>query len=956
MSSTMAGKHTTTAATLGRTMAVQHARRPLVDHGSHANYTAADDVRRSGRANKGHHTKNADALDEPMLNANKPKGKGNSNGNGNGTGNGNGKDKSDKKSQTAGSASGAGSARSQSADNEDEEEDAIIRCVCGDQRDIRGRQMICCDSCEVWQHNRCLNLPEGDYWDNKSYYCERCHPHDHVELLAAMARGEKPWSRKKGQKPPKSRPSDVKGDGKQDKSKPGTPQPAQESPAPASTSPQAPTPTQAQGSPAPAPSPAPVPAPKEPAPKEVSNSKAEPKVSLLTSRGRVDANSTQPKKEAPKSQPQSPVSEKRRHESTAEKDSSNKKRKKSSAPQAGKTAPPAEDSDMATEIEALPAKQKPLAEKLRDILASLIEDAASDSRGYHIPDGESSKSLATQFALQIDHAALQRHGEPVNAESPFVVQIRSIMFNVKRNNILIDRLLTGGLTPEGLASMAPEEMASEEKQREYAAMREANEKQMVLTEEPGPRLRKTHKGEELVGEDYMPDDNDFRAPPPRDRDLDAKPQPQSPSREGQMTVELPEDMGHSAPLAVDTSGTPVDGIRRSSAAFDINSVFDKVRSPQHDQQSFLHRRQSSIRAQERPQHGPGVDADVDRLLKDEDNDVDMSDYRSDPSIVWQGTLNMQQMDRFDAVARFVAGGDFGQVVPWDRLLSPSLPIQGRIESTKGDEYIRGLGSTGSHDVCVLALSPVSPESKEVMDHLYSYFAPRNRWGVIPVEGNEVVRDLYLIPVPPGGSNLPPFLDMLEHCTIETPRKEQMMLLALVAKLPEVKPPVPQAQNFEQFPPQNTPAHAAQASNGGPTNGPAPGPSPSPLTNPHGPQYSPVGASFSPAQNFAANNHLQYAQPPPHSNGPYGPPQPQSHSPTPQTGLHPRNPKMAEILGPYINMPTIQAILQSGAGDTMTDEQMGNLRYIMDTVPEARDDLSKLTQHFAAKIAPQNGQA
>ena len=66
--------------------------------------------------------------------------------------------------------------------------------------------------------------------------------------------------------------------------------------------------------------------------------------------------------------------------------------------------------------------------------------------------------------------------------------------------------------------------------------------------------------------------------------------------------------------------------------------------------------------------------------------------------------------------------------------------------------------------------------------------------------------------------------------------------------------------------------------------------------------------------------------------------------------------MAEILGPYINMPTIQAILQSGAGDTMTDEQMGNLRYIMDTVPEARDDLSKLTQHFAAKIAPQNGQA
>jgi hypothetical protein len=586
----------------------------------------------------------------------------------------------------------------------------------------------------------------------------------------------------------------------------------------------------------------------------------------------------------------------------------------------------------------------------------LIEAAASDSRGYQIPDGETSKSLATKFTLQINHAALQRHGEPVNAESPFFLQLRSIMFNVKRNNILIDRLLTGGLTPEGLASMAPEEMASEEKQREYAAMREANEKQMVLTEEPGPRLRKTHKGEEFVGDDLVPELSDFRAPPPRDRDLDDEPQPHSPSREGQTTVELPEDMGHSGSLTVDTSGT-LDGVRRSSTAFDINSVYDKVRSPQKDQQSFIQRRQSSIRAQDKPQQGPGADADIDRLLKDEDNDVETSDYvRSDPSIVWQGTLNMQQMDRFDAVARFVAGGDFGQVVKWEHLLTPNLPVQGRIESNKGDEYIRGLGSTGSHDVCVLALSPVSPESKDVMDHIFNYFHSRNRWGVVPVESNAVVRDLYVIPVPAGGSNLPPFLDMLEHCTIETPRKENMMLLALVAKLPEEpKPALPPAQNYDQFPPQpqHTPSHPAQPANG-PLNGAGPGPSPSPLTNPHAPQYSPVGASFSPAPAYTANSHLAYA-PPPQGNGPYAqhPPQPHSQSPMPQAGQQQGNPRMLELLGPYMHEPSIQAIVNSNLGSTMTDQQMGNLRHIMDTVPEARTDLSKLTEHMAAK---EGGQA
>ncbi|KAF2679805.1 hypothetical protein K458DRAFT_114231 [Lentithecium fluviatile CBS 122367] len=877
--------------------------------------TMADDVRRSGRANKGHHTKNADALDEPILNT-KSKAKG----------------KSEKKTSAAG---GTETARSQSAqsvekkEQKKEDKEDVIRCVCGDQRDIRGRQMILCDKCSVWQHNRCLNLPEGDYWENKEYYCEQCNPQDHVELLAAIGRGEKPWSRKKGQKPPKSRPSDVRADVREEKSQQPTPQPAQP-PTPPSVPAPAPAPTKAE-TPA-SPATASTPASKD-APQESSNGKAE----------------ANPSKETPKSQPQSPTGEKRRHESASEKDTS-KKRRKSSAPHTEKSPP---QSEVASEIDALPSKQRrPLAEKLRDILVPLIDVAASDSRGYHIPDGETSRSLATTFALQIDQALLMRHGDTVNQESPFFKQHRSIMFNVKKNTILIDRLLTGGLTPEELAAMAPEEMASEEKQREYAAIREANEKQMVLTEETGPRLRKTHKGEEVVGEDYMPDDSTFRAPPPREREPDEQAQPQSPSRDGQMTVELPEDVGHRGPLAVDTSGAPVDGVRRPSAAFDINSVFEKVRSPQHDQQAFLPRRQSSIRAQERPQQGPGVDADIDRLLKDEDNDVEMSDYRSDPTIVWQGTISMQQMERFDTVARFVAGGDFGQVVPWDKLLASLLPIQGRIESGKGDEYIRGLGSTGSHDVAVLALSPVSSEGRAAFDHLYHYFQPRNRWGVVPVEGNDSVRDLYVIPVPPGGSNLPPFLDMLEHCTIETPRKEHMMLLALVAKLPEVKPQLQQAQQIEQYPGQTTPGpqppHSIQAPNG-PTNGP--GPSPSPLTNPHGPQYSPVGTSFSPAQSFAANHHIQYAQPPPQqqpNNGhPYAPQQvpPQSH---PQA----INPRMTEILGPYINEPTTLQILQSGVGTTMTEDQMANLRYILDTVPEARASMKVLTEHLAARVVPE----
>jgi hypothetical protein len=221
-----------------------------------ADTVAADETRRSGRANKGQHTKLPDLLDEPLV----PKTKAQA--------------KAEKKGPTKAKSDTPRAQSPQSEEQGHEEDDAIIRCVCGDQRDIRGRQMICCDKCEAWQHNKCLGLPEGDYWEDKTYYCERCKPQDHTELLAAMARGEKPWARKKGSKP-KARPSDVNvklddkaGTPQQSVSVPPSPVPAQ--PTKASTA--TPTPTPA---PAAAPSPATAPAPLA---EDASNGHDDPKV------------------------------------------------------------------------------------------------------------------------------------------------------------------------------------------------------------------------------------------------------------------------------------------------------------------------------------------------------------------------------------------------------------------------------------------------------------------------------------------------------------------------------------------------------------------------------------------------------------------------------------------------------------------------------------------------------
>jgi hypothetical protein len=229
-----------------------------------------------------------------------------------------------------------------------------------------------------------------------------------------------------------------------------------------------------------------------------------------------------------------------------------------------------------------------------------------------------------------------------------------------------------------------------------------------------------------------------------------------------------------------------------------------------------------------------------------------------------------------------------------------------------------------------------------MDHLYEYFHSRGRWGVVPVDGNDILRDLYVIPIEEGGSNLPPFIDMLEYCTIETPRKEHMLLLALVAKLPEVKPQLPPTEHYERYPAQEI--AAGQIAEPGLTNGPTNGPNPSPLTNPHAPQFSPVSAAYPPGQYgnpFAPQaNMVPSQQPTPPINAP----------------PHHQIPRALEILGPHIDAPVIITILGStlSQNSVVSELQMTNLRHIMDTVPEARDNIAVLTNHLQHKTQA-NGQ-
>ena len=98
------------------------------------------------------------------------------------------------------------------------EPEEVIRCICGvtsEEEDEEERTMICCDSCLVWQHNECMEIPDK-LPEGEQYFCEQCRPDIHKDLLAKIANGEKPWEERARQRE-EERSKGRKGKGKKNK-------------------------------------------------------------------------------------------------------------------------------------------------------------------------------------------------------------------------------------------------------------------------------------------------------------------------------------------------------------------------------------------------------------------------------------------------------------------------------------------------------------------------------------------------------------------------------------------------------------------------------------------------------------------------------------------------------------------------------------------------------------------
>ena len=822
----------------------------------------SDEPRRSGRATKGQH-KN---LELPDDHAKKGKSK-------------SPKEKSAKLSAepTPGPSEAGG----------DEEE--IIRCICGEyeeEEDVE-RDMICCDQCSAWQHNDCMGLTFVKGQEPDQYYCEQCRPENHTTLLAKINAGEKPWEelaekrrqeaeekkskRKKGKKGGrKGRPSESRTDAS----------------TPARTAPSA-TPGPG-GSPAPA-------------------------VSAVSA-------SAEPEKNGHAVDSRRSSTNKRKLDEATEADNVNTSippnhhiqnvnlliyqgpqvKQQRVSPQSTPTAIPEATApriktDTTPEARTVGALEElmPARKSVATHLIKLFVDqitAALKAGSFTLRANQSVEDMAQQLALSIEDATYEsicgRSGEP---NESYKAQLRSIIFNVKKNTSLRDRLLIGSLSPKVLSQMTSAEMASEELQQKDAEIKREADRHHTIIQEQGPRIRRTHKGEELIEDEHHGANESIFSRGPRRAVDDGSPIHKSPT----------------SPMGPQQSKTETDGYVRglSPEGAHHDHVFPEVAPAIYEPV---------------PNGRVQADAEIDQLLRDDEPyspPYSPKDFNDDGTI-WRGKVTMPPIGEFSSSAKHVGGADLSGRIPWSQLAPATLVVDGRIDIRRATDYLCGLQFSKSTDVSVIAISsPDQPTDRAGFDKMFDYFHSRGRYGVIGKHPLSAVKDTYIVPMEIGTTTMPEFIELLENISLEVPITQRILLTIFVVKTGESNPSSVQP-----------PSH--QASQEPPVSG-----SPSVAATPQQPQFS-AGTAPTPPSHFGGfnSNPATYVQQAPAQQGQLTP----QHQPA-LTGL----PAAVQVLGSQVDAPAIQQLLKTAPNVDMA--QLSVVRDILARQPAAAAHYDTLMQ-------------
>ncbi|CAL3969580.1 unnamed protein product [Diplocarpon coronariae] len=638
--------------------------------------------------------------------------------------------------------------RSKKAQKEEEEEEPedgaeIIRCVCGavETGAHDTEPWIACDDCDAWQHNVCVGIPIHKEDIPEHYQCEQCNPAAHKELLEGLKRGIHLWEKRRKAYQNSLKEAAVQGDPRKKGKKKGK---------------------------------------RASEPKNETNGKSSAPATPVPEKTKKDATALR-----------AGSAKRKVRDESQDKDSIKEPKAKVLKVSVAHVSPRQDSppSELPTKISEIMDKVKAGGAKMFLKNLSVTVQTAIRDGVYVLAPNDTAESKAERLAIQVADALGEVHREG----DPFSRQARMIGANLKTNQELTNNLLVRKLLPLNLAMMSSDDMLSKELKREVDELKARNDKQAIMVTDDGPRVRRTHKGEEIIESDDFAMSSDVTMPTSRRRSmLDPNASMVTRSRENSPgdQVELPQEIdsyrsqddirGNAAPqLAIQTKTPPA---RKSSKAdFDIQKVFSSVQAQSPTTTQHV-RRESTNTAP--PANGPGFDPEIDKMLQDDDGESDAYspvEFPADPEVIWQGCVTMESVARFPATAKYVAGKHHGSLEEWAKYLTKDLRIAGRIDPDKANEYLCGMRYSPPTDVVVVEIIPSGEAASNSFQDLYNYFQSRRRYGVLTNKGLGNIRDTYLVPVPPNPGNLPDFITNLEAHQVPEERNEPILLVTLVIR-------------------------------------------------------------------------------------------------------------------------------------------------------------------------------
>ncbi|KAG7900285.1 hypothetical protein KL935_003028 [Ogataea polymorpha] len=357
-------------------------------------------------------------------------------------------------------------------------------------------------------------------------------------------------------------------------------------------------------------------------------------------------------------------------------------------------------------------------------------------------------SAAEDIASGLENALFEAFPPPnkrSDSMSPeYLSKSRTLLFNLDKSN-LSDKVLSGQYTYEQIVHLTPEEMMRDDYKEFADAVRKQSINQSVITNTlEKVKIKRTHKGEEIIEEDYQFDDIDSRTADESRRNeiekLQEEKRLQDEEKEASASPPPTANLNANIMTTIANDFDDEEHEQRPEETFDNDDDFDKILNGTKDVVPTPPESQAVVNDDE-DDYDPARNFDVDETL-------------------WNGILSFAPVTDVQATIRYHAASTYDstedKVAKARKIVSDfvarnnRLDIEGRLDAQKAVGYLWEIINT--RDLYLVELVPfASPHLSEFENQqtqtqfrkLWEYFNSRNKYGVIAYKP-AYIKDSYLV--------------------------------------------------------------------------------------------------------------------------------------------------------------------------------------------------------------------